>query len=223
MVADEAELDVERAVLREVPDRVVRLGPEHRADLVDPLEDADHLLLVELRALGEVRGPAEVVDGEDVGARLGGRLDELRRRDLGEAQVVERRAEPAQRRSGQLPLRALRGVPPQHGSVVEQRRQGDVELRSPQLGGRCHGRFGECLDGGVGDLDAARCLRVGGRRTHHADRRLLRRHRSAGGQDDLGQAAAVADDQERDASELAAPVHPALERDGRAGLGSGQR
>ena len=85
VVLDEAELDVEADVLRQVPDRVVRLGPEHRPDLVDPLEDPDQHLLVELRALGEVRRPAEVVDLEDVGAALGRRLHELGRADLGEA------------------------------------------------------------------------------------------------------------------------------------------
>ena len=65
VVVDEAELDVERAVLGEVAHGVVRLGAEHRPDLVDPLEDADQLLLVELRALGEVGRAAEVVDRED--------------------------------------------------------------------------------------------------------------------------------------------------------------
>ena len=39
---------------------------------------------------------------------------------------------------------------------------------------------------------------------------------------DLGQAGAVADDQERERRELAAPVHPALQPDGRAGLGVGR-
>ena len=62
VVGDEAELDVERGVLGQVADRVVRLGPEHRTDLVDPLEHADQRLLVELRRLGQVRRPAEVVD-----------------------------------------------------------------------------------------------------------------------------------------------------------------
>ena len=100
---DEPELGVEGDVLRQVPDGVVRLGPEHRADLVDPLEDADHLLLVELRALREVRRPAEVVDLEDVGPGLGRRLHELGRLDLGEPGRVERVAEPAQRGRGQLP------------------------------------------------------------------------------------------------------------------------
>ena len=91
VVLDEAELDVERDVLREVADGVVRLGPEHRPDLVDALEDADQHLLVELRALREVRRPAEVVDLEDVRAALGRGLDQLGRLDLGEAGRVERR------------------------------------------------------------------------------------------------------------------------------------
>ena len=42
-------------------------------DLVDPLEDADHQLLVELRRLGQVGRPAEVVEPEHVRAALGGR------------------------------------------------------------------------------------------------------------------------------------------------------
>ena len=44
-------------VLGQVAGRVVRLGAEHRADLEDPLEHADHHLLVELRALRQVAGP----------------------------------------------------------------------------------------------------------------------------------------------------------------------
>ena len=91
VVLDEAELDVQADVLRQVPHRVVRLGAEHRPDLVDPLEDPDQHLLVELRALGEVRLAAEVVDLEDVGAALGRRLDQLGRGDLGEAARVEGR------------------------------------------------------------------------------------------------------------------------------------
>jgi hypothetical protein len=49
MVANEAELGVEAGVLGQVPGGVVRLGPEHRADLEDPLEHPDQRLLVELR------------------------------------------------------------------------------------------------------------------------------------------------------------------------------
>ena len=49
VVADKAELSVERHVFGQMPGRVVRLGPEHRTGLVDALENADHGLLVELR------------------------------------------------------------------------------------------------------------------------------------------------------------------------------
>ncbi len=78
------ELRVERHVLGQVPDRVVRLGAEHRADLVDPFEHTDHRLLVELRRLRQVRRSAEVVQREHVRAGLGRRTDDLRRLDLGE-------------------------------------------------------------------------------------------------------------------------------------------
>ena len=97
VVLDEAQLDVERDVLGQVAGGVVRLGPEHRPDLVDALEDADHHLLVELRALGQVRRAAEVVEREDVGAALGRRADDLRGVDLDEAARVERRTEPGDR------------------------------------------------------------------------------------------------------------------------------
>ena len=52
VVADEAELGVERDVLRQVPHGVVRLGPEHRPDLVDPLEDPDHASACRTAATG---------------------------------------------------------------------------------------------------------------------------------------------------------------------------
>ena len=54
VVGDEADLRVQAGVLGEVPGGVVWLGPEHRPDLVHPLEHADHGLLEELRRLGEV-------------------------------------------------------------------------------------------------------------------------------------------------------------------------
>ena len=222
VVADEAELDVERAVLREVPNGVVRLGAEHRADLVDPLEDADQLLLVELRALGEVRRPPEPVDREHVRPRLGRRAHHLGGGDLGEAESVERRAETAQRRGGELPARTLGRVAPQDRGVVEQRGEGDVERGAPELGRRRLGRLGEGLEDGVGHLHAAGCLLVRGRRAGDPDRRLLRWHGGAGGQDDLGEPAAVAQDHEGDARQLAPAVHPPLERDGGAGRGTRQ-
>ena len=205
-----------------MPDGVVRLRAEDRPHLVDALEDPDQLLLVELRALREVGRPAEVVDGKDVGTRLGRRLDELRRRDLREVETVEGRAETAERRSGQFPLRPLGGVPPQHRGVVEQGRQGDIERGAPQLRGRRHRRLGERLDRCLSDLDATGRLGVCRSPTDDTDSRLLGRHRGAGRQDDLRESAAVPDDEEGDARQLTTPVHPPLEGDARAGLGGGQ-
>ena len=85
VVVDKAQLDVEADVFAEVADGVVGFGAEDGADLEDAFEDADHDLLVELGALRQVGGAAEVVDGEDVGAALGGGGDELGRLDLGKA------------------------------------------------------------------------------------------------------------------------------------------
>ena len=100
-------LCVERDVLVEVAGGVVRLGAEHRADLEDALEDADHRLLVELRALRQVGGLAEVVEGEDVRAALGGRADDLRRLDLHEAESLQSSTETRHR--GGRRARSARG------------------------------------------------------------------------------------------------------------------
>ncbi len=222
MVLDEAELGVEGDVLSEVAHGVVRLGAEDRADLVDALEDAHHLLLVELRALRQEGRATEVVDLEDVGPGLGGGLHELRCLDLGVAGAVEGRPEASQRRRGQLPLRPLRRVPPGDRRVVEQRGQRGVELRAPQLDRRGGRRLGQRGDHRLGDLDATGRLGVRGRHAHHLDRGLLGQvpHllRRARPDDDLRQAGAVADDEEGQCRELAASMDPALEPDRRSGL-----
>ena len=49
------------------------------------LKDADHDLLVELRALRQIRALPEVVHAEDIGPALGGRGDQLGGLDFGEA------------------------------------------------------------------------------------------------------------------------------------------
>ena len=200
----------------------MRFGAEHRPHLVHALEDPDQLLLVELRALRQVRRAPEVVDGEDVGARLRGRLDELRGRHLGEAEPVQGGPEAAQRRGGQLPPGALGRVSPQHRRVVEQRRQRDVEGRPPQLGRRRLGRLGQRLDHRVGHLHATGGLRVGSGGAGDPHRRLLGRDGCAGRKHDLGESAAVPQDEEGDPRQLAAPVHPALEGDPGAGRRCGQ-
>ena len=103
----------------------MRLGPEHRADLVDPLEHADHRLLVELRRLGQVRRPAEVVEREHVRAALGRRRDDLRA-------CGSRRSRPRPVWTGTRPPRPRRAGTPawprrvaqRDRRVVEQGRQG---------------------------------------------------------------------------------------------------
>ena len=203
---------------------VVRLGPKDRPDLVDPFEDADQLLLEELRRLGEVGGPPEVVDLEDVRPRLGRGLDDLGGVDLGEPGVVEGRAEAAQGRGGELPSRPDPGVAPGHRRMVEQRRQPGRELGTPQLDGRGDRGLGERRDDRGGDLDTSGGLRVSGGDADHLDRSLLGwRLLSVGRPDDhLSQPAAVAQHQERHGGELATAVHVAAQPDGGAGSGRGE-
>ena len=122
MVGDEPERGVQRRVLRQVPYRVVRLGPEHRPDLVHPLEDPDHHLLVELRALRQVRRAAEVVHREDVRTGLGRRAHDLRGVDLGEPEPVERPPEPGDGRGREPENLAAARMAQRERSMVELRR-----------------------------------------------------------------------------------------------------
>ncbi len=200
----------------------MRFGPEHRPDLVDPLEDPDQHLLEELRALGQVRRPAEVVDLEDVGAALGRRLHELGRGHLGEPAGVEGVAEPLEAGGRELPLGPLERVPPGDRRVVEHDREAGVQRGPPQLDGRGVGVVGQRRHRRLGHLDAAGGLRVGGRRPDHLDGRLLGRYVGLAANHHLGEPGAVADDQERELGQLAPPVHPALQADGLARRGRGQ-
>ena len=227
VVADEAELDVQRHVLGQVPRGVVRLGPEHRAGLVDALEHADHRLLVELRRLGEVRRAAEVVDLEHVGAATRW----PRATSLGvwisvkpRPSSVERK--PRRRRGGQLPLGPLGGMAPGHGGVVEQRGQPGVQRGPPQLDRRGLRGLAQRRDrrlrsprrrrapavrrGGAGDRDR----RLLAAAAHRLRARWCGRH--------LGQPGPVADDQEGDRGQLPAAVDPAFEPDLAAWGGAGQ-
>ena len=150
------ELGVQRHVLGQVPGGVVRFGPEHRAGLVDPLEHADHGLLVELRGLGQVGAAAEVVHAEHVGPGLGGRGHQLGRLDLGEAQAVQGGPEAVQRRGGDLPGRAAGRMPPAHRGVVEQRGQRGLHRGPPQLDRRGLRGLGQRGDPRLGQLHRRR-------------------------------------------------------------------
>ena len=214
MVVDEAQLDVERDVLGEVPARVVGLGAEHRAGLVDPLEHPDHDLLVELRGLRQVRRTAEVVHGEHVRPGLGRPGDQLRGVDLGEAAVVEDPAEPAHRGGGDPPERLAGAVAPDDRRVVEHRGQPDVEGRSPQLhgwGGRGRAQRRHLR---TRELHTAGRLLARGHRALDRDHGLLRQGVEDGAvaQHDLRHTAAVAHEQERHRAQPSAAVHPALEQ-----------
>ena len=123
----------------------MRLGPEHRPHLVDTFEDADHQLLVELRRLGQVRGPAEPVQREHVRPALGAGADHLRRVDLHEVLGVECGPEPGHRGRRDPQRGRPGGVPQRDGRVVELGGQARGERRPVQVerwryGGRPEGR-----------------------------------------------------------------------------------
>ena len=155
MVRDETQLGVEAGVLRQMTAGVVRLSAEDGTDLEDPLEHADHGLLVELRRLGQVSGPAEVVDLEDVRAALGGRLDDLRREDLGEASRVQGRAEACGARGGDLEAGAQQRMPQRRRRVVQDRRQRGREGRPVQVERGRLRRAGQHNHDRLGELGAA--------------------------------------------------------------------
>ena len=133
VVADEAHLGVERHVLGQVADGVVRFGSEHRADLVDALEHADHDLLVELRALRQERrspnqsigntfAPLSVADATTLGVWISVKSER-----------IERGTEPADRRRGDRCNCPPSRMAERHRCVVEQRRQLRGQLRTAQL------------------------------------------------------------------------------------------
>ncbi|GAA3444890.1 hypothetical protein GCM10018955_43280 [Planomonospora venezuelensis] len=247
MVADEAQLGVQTGVLRQVPGGVVRLGAEDRPHLVDPLEDPDQCLLVELRRLGQEGRAAEVVEAEDVRPRLGGGADDLRGMGLGESQPVQRGPEPGDPGRGDLERRPQARVAERGGGVVEDGRQrrrdgGPVEVERRRLHGlrqhldrRSGGRGTAALRPAArsavrgppgasrpradlrGQFGAAGGLRV---RDHGAGdlQDGLLRVRHRLAEHDLGEPGAVADHQERDGLQLAAAVQPAGETDGAADM-----
>ena len=205
--------------------RTVSCGSARKtgADLVDALEDPDQHLLVELRALGEVRRPAEVVDLEDVGAALGRRLHELGGADLGEAAGVEgRRGSPCRLAAASSHLARWSGC--RQVTAAWSSSVGRLALRvgrHSSTGGVSASSDSARIVGSVTSTPPGACgLAVAVPTTSTGV--------SSGGTSalaahhDLGEPGAVADDEEGELGQLAAAVHPALQPDGRAGLGGGQ-
>src|SRR5437879_1116702 len=141
-----------------MPRCVVRLRPKGWRDLEDPLEDSDHRLLVELRALCKVCSPPEIVDAEHVGATLGRRANDLRRKDLGEALVAQYAPKTCNGRGRQSEERALSGMSEPNGSVIQQRRQVRGDMRPVQLEWRWLDRLRHHFDAFANQLHSARSL-----------------------------------------------------------------
>ena len=107
--------------------RVVLLRPEDRCDLVDTLEDADHHLLVKLRALRQICLFAEIRQGEDISSALGSRCYELRCVDFGEVLSIQKFAERLTDPGLNLENRALFFISQRDGPVVQQVLDGSVD------------------------------------------------------------------------------------------------
>ena len=107
--------------------RVVLLRPEDRCDLVDTLEDADHHLLVKLRALRQICLFAEIRQGEDISSALGSRRYELRCVDFGEVLSIQKFAERLTDPGLNLENRALFFISQRDGPVVQQVLDGSVD------------------------------------------------------------------------------------------------
>ena len=107
--------------------RVVLLRPEDRCDLVDTLEDADHHLLVKLRALRQICLFAEIRQGEDISSALGSRCYELRCVDFGEVLSIQKFAERLTDPGLNLENRALFFISQRDRPVVQQVLDGSVD------------------------------------------------------------------------------------------------
>ena len=216
LVLDESDLGVERDVLVDVTGGVVRLGPEDGAHLVDALKDADHHLLVELRALGQVGGLAEVVEGEGGGPRLGGRADDLRGLDLRESEIVQAGAEPGHGGGLDGEIGAAAGMAESHRGVVEDGRQLRLDHGTVEVKGRGLIGLRDHRHRWVVDLDPAGSLRLGHHHPGDTDHGLVLQPGEPLDQlgildDHLGGPAGIAEDEEADPRKPAEPVEPALE------------
>ena len=216
LVLDEADLGVQGDVLVDVTGGVVRLGAEDGADLEDALEDADHDLLVELRALGQVGGLAEVVEGEGGGAELGGRADDLRCLDLGEAELAEPAPEPGHRGRLEREVGAPAGVAERHRGVVEDGRELGLDHRPVEVEWRGLVGLRDHRDRRVVELDSPGSLRLGRHHPVDSDHRLVLQAGQSLDQhgvldDHLGCPVGVPEDEEADPGEAPEPVEPALE------------
>ena len=107
--------------------RVVLLRPEDRCDLVDTLEDADHHLLVKLRALRQICLFAEIRQREDISSALGSRRYELRCVDFGEVLSIQKFAERLTDPGLNLENRALFFISQRDRPVVQQVLDGSVD------------------------------------------------------------------------------------------------
>ena len=93
---DKTHLDIQHRDFGYVAGGGAQLGTEGRANLKHPLEDTDHDLLVELRALGQCGFFAEVIEFEYFGAAFGSPSQQFWRVDFNEIVVGQKFTDVAQ-------------------------------------------------------------------------------------------------------------------------------
>ena len=129
LVRDPGHLAVEGDELRHMTVGVGLLGTECRSDLVDAVQTGGHEdLLVELGGLGQVGGPVEVLDPEQLGSSLGSGGGDLRRVDLLEPVGADGLLDELDHDGLELEDRAYLGFAEVHEAVVETGVHLDVDL-----------------------------------------------------------------------------------------------
>src|SRR6266699_1880494 len=219
LALDPRELPVERRELRHMPDRVGGLRAEGRPDLVDAVEACRHEdLLIQLRALAQVRRPSEVVRAKERGASLGTGAGELRGLDFDEALRIQEATQGARDNRAHAKDRTSFRLPQIQHAVVEARIDlrahlvGDRERKRGQSGaqsveGRCH-EFPSVPDFGVwldhsADEDHTLPHDPRGAVEEGLIRRLLDGH--------LERPVPLPDDEERDPAEVPHVLDPTAE------------
>ncbi len=90
---DEAELEVQGIVFRQMPTAGMGFRAIDVTGFEHPLEACDAMLFVELRALGQIGGLLEVLDGEEIAAAFRARGNNLGSNDFLKMLPSEIRAE----------------------------------------------------------------------------------------------------------------------------------
>ena len=230
LVLDPGHLPVEGDELRHVAVGVGLLGPEGGTDLVHPVESGGHQdLLVQLGGLGEVGGPVEVLDPEQLGPSLGAGGPDLGSVHAGEPVLPDGLLDEVDHDGLELEDGLYLGLAHIHEPVVETGVHLDVDLVD-HTHWEGHGGLSDDLGGGGDELQAqgglVALLDVAGDGDHGLPGELGEFLEELGvdlllGHGDLEGAVPVAEGQEGDASQVPDVLDPPVDGGGAVGDGDG--